>query len=203
MIFEGVLEAVRAVFAELKPGCDWAAMHRLSWRVVIEHLVAAGILIGSVDAMLEAGIGPVFLPCGLGHFIGCDTHDVGGYNEGYRPPRIQERGIDKLRTATILEPGMVLTVEPGIYFIDNSLDAALADVTQAPFFNRERLEQFRGFGGVRLEDVVVITEDGFDNYTLCPRTCDEIEAVMAGGEWPPATDAAPWLRRKWGDRSEL
>merc|ERR1712176_1409115 len=126
LIFEGVLSAQKAVYKELKPGCDWAAMHRLTWRVLMEHLVKAGILVGGVDELIDAGLGPVFFPCGLGHFIGCDTHDVGGYLPGC-PPRIQERGINKLRTARILEEGMVLTVEPDIYFIDVLIEPALAD----------------------------------------------------------------------------
>lgn len=195
-IFEGVLAAQRAVFEQLRPGTSWPDMHRLSWRVVLEHLVRAGILRGDVDELFAVGLGPVFLPCGLGHFIGCDTHDVGGYLP-HCPPRVQERGIDKLRTARVLEEGMVLTVEPGIYFVDAQLDRALADPVQSKFIVPERLDQFRGSGGVRLEDVVVITAGGFENWTLCPQTPQEIESVMAGGSWPPETDEAPWRRRMW------
>ena len=92
---------------------------------------------------------------------------------------------------------MVLTVEPGLYFIDHTLDAALADERQAKFFNRERLTQLRAFGGVRLEDVVAVTATGIANYTLTPRTIEEVESVMAGGAWPPAKDDAKWLQRQW------
>ena len=92
---------------------------------------------------------------------------------------------------------MVLTVEPGCYFIDALLDAALADPDQSKFIVPEALARFRGFGGVRLEDVVVVTASGAENLTLCPRTVAEVEAVMRNGEWPPAVDAAPWLKRKW------
>ena len=94
---------------------------------------------------------------------------------------------------------MCLTVEPGCYFIDHLLDQALANPDQAGFIVEARLADFRNFGGVRLEDVVVVTASGIDNYTLCPRTVAEIEGVMAGGAWPPAAgeDSAPELFRRW------
>jgi Xaa-Pro dipeptidase len=75
---------------------------------------------------------------------------------------------------------MCITVEPGIYFNDFSLDKALANPEQAKFINADALKRFRGFGGVRLEDDVIITHDGIDNLTHCPRTVADVEAVMAG-----------------------
>jgi Xaa-Pro dipeptidase len=91
---------------------------------------------------------------------------------------------------------MTLTVEPGCYFIDHLLDQAMQDDSPLkPYLCKTRVDEFRGFGGVRLEDVVVVTDDGIINYTLCPRTIDEVEAVMAGGKWPPIKDKAPELRR--------
>lgn len=92
---------------------------------------------------------------------------------------------------------MALTNEPGCYFIDALIDAALANPEQARFLDAAVLGRFRSFGGVRLEDVVVVTADGVDNLTTCPRTVSEIESVMAGGAWPPSSDEAPYLRRKW------
>ena len=88
---------------------------------------------------------------------------------------------------------MVLTVEPGCYFIDALLEPALADPVHARFLVPEAIARYRGFGGVRLEDVVVVTPSGAENLTLCPRTVAEVEAVMRNGEWPPAVDAAPWV----------
>jgi Xaa-Pro dipeptidase len=77
------------------------------------------------------------------------------------------------------------------------IEQALADPAKSKFIVVEVLDRFRRFGGVRLEDVVVVTESGVENFTLCPRTVEEVESVMAGGQWPPTEDAAPWLYRKW------
>ena len=85
----------------------------------------------------------------------------------------------------------MLTVEPGCYFMEPLLQPALANPATKHFFNVPVLQRFRGFGGVRLEDVVCVTDSGVVNFTLCPRTVAEVEAVMAGGPWPPARDDAP------------
>jgi Xaa-Pro dipeptidase len=96
-----------------------------------------------------------------------------------------------------LKENMVLTVEPGCYFIDHLLDGALAETSPLrPHLNPDKVQEYRGFGGVRLEDVVVVTDSGIINYTLCPRTVEEVESVMAGGKWPPVEDVAPELRRE-------
>ena len=120
---------------------------------------------------------------------------VGGYLDG-KPDRPQRPGLNKLRTARIVEEGMVLTVEPGCYFIDRLLDDALADGRRR-FLVVERVEAFRGSGGVRLEDDVFVRADGVENLSLCPRTVEEIRSVKNGGSWPPASDACPALRRAW------
>ena len=78
---------------------------------------------------------------------------------------------------------MVITVEPGIYFIDALLDEALKNPEQARFLNTEKLARFRNFGGVRIEDDVLVTATGCENMTKLPRTCEEIEAVMAQGKF--------------------
>ena len=193
--------------------------------MVLEGLRGAGILTGDVDEMHRNHVAALFMPHGLGHLMGLDVHDVGGYPEG--TARIDEPGIRKLRTTRVLEEGapcswwagphggprsppdvtlsllrtgharacahrtrarsgMVLTVEPGIYFIDALLEPALQTPAVAKYLNAERLAAFRQFGGVRLEDDVVVTATGIENMTLTPRDIADVEAVMAGAPWPIA-----------------
>lgn len=196
-VFEGVLAAQRVVLEAIRPGVSWVLCHELAEREILKALIFLGVLVGELEDIYTAGLGSIFMPHGLGHLIGCDVHDVGGYIDGVTPSRPTQPGKSKLRTARILEERMVLTNEPGCYFIPFLLEQALARTDQAVYINRDRLDHFKGFGGVRLEDMIVVTEDGVENLTQCPRTVAEIEGVMAGGDWPPTTDEAPYLKRRW------
>lgn len=140
---------------------------------MLEH----GFLKGSVKEMMENHIGPIFMPHGLGHFMGLETHDVGGYPEGTKRPT--EPGFRNLRCGRILEAGMVITVEPGLYFIKHCIETAKKNPNQAKFLNFEKIKEFEDFGGVRIEDDVIVTPNGAENMTTAPRTVEEIEAVMA------------------------
>lgn len=180
LIYNAVLDSNRAVMKAAKPGQSWADMHRLAERVLLERLKDGGLLEGSVDEMMAAHIGAVFMPHGLGHLMGLDVHDVGGYPEGVH--RIEEPGIRSLRTTRTLEERMVLTIEPGCYFINKLLDDALANPNQSKFLVKDRINAFRGFGGVRIEDDVAITATGVELLTRVPRTVEEIEALMAEGK---------------------
>jgi len=201
-IYQSVLNAQVKVIAQLKPGVSWVDMHRDAEREVLKGLISCGVLVAkgdidkTIETMIEADLGAIFMPHGLGHLIGIDTHDVGGYLDGY-PQRVMRPGVKKLRTARMMEKGMVVTVEPGCYFINRLLDGALKNEIQCGFFNEERLRDFRGFGGVRLEDDVVITANGCENLTQCPRAPQEVLDTMAGGEWPPRVDIMPELKRSW------
>jgi len=197
IIYNAVYKAQVAVYNMMRPGVSWTDCHRAAEAAILKDLVAAGIVVlssSTVADLVEKRLGAVFMPHGLGHLIGLDTHDVGGYLPGH-PERSTLPGLKSLRTARFLQANMVLTVEPGCYFIDHLLDAALADPALAPHLNADVLMTYRGFGGVRLEDVVQVTDDGVINYTLCPRTIAEVEHVLAGGHWPPRRDEAPELRR--------
>ncbi|XP_018428909.1 PREDICTED: xaa-Pro dipeptidase-like [Nanorana parkeri] len=176
-IYEAVLKASRAVMNAVKPGVSWPDMHRLADRVHLEELTKIGILRGNVDDMIKAHMGAVFMPHGLGHFLGIDVHDVGGYPEGV--DRVDLPGLRSLRTARCLQERMVLTIEPGIYFIDHVLDQALANPAQACFINNDVLRRFRGFGGVRIEDDIAVAANGMELLTCVPRTVEEVEALMA------------------------
>merc|ERR1712109_168334 len=137
VVYNAVLRANRAVLAACAPGVVWSDMHLLANRIVLEDLTAAGILQGNVDEMMAVNLaGRVFQPHGLGHFMGCDVHDVGGYLEG-NPERSTLAGLRSLRTARVLAEGQVLTIEPGCYFIDFLIDRALADPELSRFIVEE------------------------------------------------------------------
>jgi Xaa-Pro dipeptidase len=158
----------------------------LAERVIVGELLRYGILKnGSVDELLARHLGALFFPHGLGHLLGIDTHDVGGYPPG--SARIDAPGLKKLRTVRTLEAGMFITVEPGLYFNFSTLDPALKDPLVSCYLDGGLLETFRTMGGVRIESNVLVTPHGAENFTRVPRAVADVEAVMGGGEW----DAAP------------
>lgn len=191
-IYETVLAANRAVQQAMRPGVPWPEMHRLAERVIAERLRDASLLCGSLDELMAHHVPALFMPHGLGHLMGLDVHDVGGYPEGVK--RIDEPGIRHLRCGRQLEAGMVITVEPGVYFIEALLKPALADPKLSRFLVPEVLARFEDFGGVRIEDDVVVTPTGAENLTRVPRQVDEIEAVMAGAAWELQAVEAPAVR---------
>lgn len=152
-VYEAVLSAQVSILSKLKPGVSWLEMHREAEREVLKGLIKCNVLTTgdaesldtAIEEMLEADLGAIFMPHGMGHLIGIDTHDVGGYAAG-TPERSPRPGLRKIRTARLMEEGMVLTVEPGCYFIDPLLDMALSNDKQKKYFNTERLKDFRGFG---------------------------------------------------------
>merc|ERR1712100_188226 len=115
-----------------------------------------------------------------------DTHDTGGYPRGVE--RINEPGIRNLRANRTLRAGMVITVEPGCYFNRSTLAAARANPTQCALLNWEKIDQFMDFGGVRIEDDVIVTETGIENMTLIGREIEDVEKYMASH--PSAAAAA-------------
>ncbi|XP_055390531.1 xaa-Pro dipeptidase-like [Condylostylus longicornis] len=176
-IYNAVLDARNAVLKAAKEGVSWVDMHYLANKVMLGCLKDGNMLKGDVDEMIASGLNAIFQPHGLGHLIGLDVHDVGGYLNG-EPERPKEPGFNKLRFARVLKEGMYVTVEPGCYFIDYLMDKALGDPNLLKFINREVFEDFRSFGGVRIEDCVLIKKDGCENFAIVPRTVEEIEAFM-------------------------
>ncbi|KAI9094646.1 peptidase M24, structural domain-containing protein [Phlyctochytrium arcticum] len=176
--YEICLDMQKTVLAALKPEVEYEEMHRLANKVAAEGLLKAGLIKGSIDELIANHIPNIFFPHGLGHSIGLDVHDVGGYPAGV--PRIDEPGLRFLRMRRTLKEGMVITIEPGIYFVDPILDQALADPVKRAFLNVDVVERFRkSVGGVRIEDDVVITKDGIDNLTgWVPKEIADIEKVM-------------------------
>lgn len=162
-------------------------MHLLAERVLLEGLVELGLVTGSVDEMLEKRIGFLFMPHGLGHFIGLDTHDVGGYL-GHTPKRSPLPGLKNLRCGRVMEAGNIITIEPGCYFREFLLTGQTPEdfyKFDLSYVNLEKIREYmKEICGVRLEDVVLVTETGNENLSHdIPRTVDEIEACMAGKDW--------------------
>ncbi|KAL9657442.1 hypothetical protein ABK040_016711 [Willaertia magna] len=180
-IYQIVLDSQMAVLNLMKPGVLWEDCHRLAERVITEGLFKLGILQGSsVEELIQNHVGAVLFPHGIGHSMGLDVHDPPNRDGTFAT--IQEPGIRYLRTRVKLEKGMVLTVEPGIYFNRRMIDKALKDEKLSKFINREKIEEYMTVGGIRIEDDVVVTENGIENltYPYCPKTIEEIESVMAG-----------------------
>ncbi|KAI9916579.1 hypothetical protein PsorP6_018052 [Peronosclerospora sorghi] len=177
MIYEGVLKAHDAVIAAMKPSVSYVDMHLLSHRVITQHLLENGLFQnGTVDELMDHEISAYFYPHGLGHMMGLDTHDVGGIPVGYT--RSTKKILAKLRCVRNLAKNMVLTVEPGCYFIEAQIQAVLGNPMTAKFINQEMLSRFRGTGGVRIESDVIVTATGVECMSNVPRTIKEIEATM-------------------------
>eukprot|EP01126_Amoeba_proteus_P065736 TRINITY_DN93_c0_g2_i1.p1 TRINITY_DN93_c0_g2~~TRINITY_DN93_c0_g2_i1.p1 ORF type:complete len:278 (+),score=73.78 TRINITY_DN93_c0_g2_i1:790-1623(+) len=179
-IYTTVYEAQEAVMRSMRPGVSWPEMHRLADRVICENLKKFGYLNGDVDEMMKEFVGSLFMPHGLGHLLGLTTHDVGGYLDGIQ--RSTEPGLKSLRCGRTLLEGMVITVEPGVYFNRSVLEPAFSRPNQAQFMNVEKIKKMFAFGGVRIEDDVLVTATGIENLSAgVPRSIDEIEAWIAGG----------------------
>jgi Xaa-Pro dipeptidase len=177
LIYNAVLKSNRAVMKAAKPGASWVDMHLLSQRTILECLLEGGLLKGNVDDMMKVHLGAVFMPHGLGHFMGLDVHDVNGYPKGVE--RVNSPSLSNLRTARVLQHGMVITIEPGCYFNDFLIDAALKD-ERGQFMVESVINRFRGTGGVRIEDDVLITATGTENLSPVVRDIAAIEAIMSG-----------------------
>jgi Xaa-Pro dipeptidase len=152
--------------SEIVPGKDYREVHLSAHRVLGDVLYEAGIIRVSGEAALERGITSVFFPHGIGHLLGLQVHDVGGVQgslsgaERERPP-----GHPYLRLTRMLEPGVVVTVEPGLYFIGSLLDAAKADAAKAEVIDWDLVTELKPYGGIRIEDNVVTTASTPENMT--------------------------------------
>ncbi len=176
-IYQAVLDAQKAVIEEIKPGVKMEDLHMMASKIMMEGLIKLDVIRGSIEEIMEHNIFALFFPHGLGHFLGLDTHDVGGYPKGV--DRIDRPGIKFLRARRELQAGMVVTIEPGIYFVPAVLEPAMEDPEKAKYLNLEKVKSLLNFGGIRIEDDIVVTEDGFENLTSVPKEIDEVEALMA------------------------
>ena len=184
-IYEIVLKAEVDVIQALKPGIRFLDMHKMAARIISNGLKDLGIMKGNPDEAVEAGAHALFFPHGLGHMIGLDVHDMEDLGEDYvgyadeltRDPRF---GYKSLRLARTLEPGYVLTVEPGIYFIPELIQAWRGEGKFKDFINYEALDNYMDFSGIRIEDNILITETGHRILgDPIPKTVAEVEALRS------------------------
>ncbi|HEV2355053.1 MAG TPA: Xaa-Pro aminopeptidase [Puia sp.] len=164
-MYDIVLAAQEAAIAALKPGVFFRDVHTLAAEKLVEGLIAAGVMKGDPKAAVEAGAHTMFFQCGLGHMMGLDVHDMEdlgeeyvGYTDEIRKSR--EFGWKSLRLARMLETGFVVTIEPGLYFIPELMDRWAAEKKYAEFIHYGRFASLRNFGGIRIEDDLLITADG-------------------------------------------
>lgn len=164
-IYSLVLKAEEEAIASLRPGLSYREVHLQSALTIAEGLTAMGLMKGNPHEAVAAGAHALFFPHGLGHMIGLDVHDMEdlgenyvGYNDDFQ--RSTQFGLRSLRLARPLEVGFTLTVEPGIYFIPILIDRWQADGLHTDFINYDELQHWRSFGGIRIEDNVLITESG-------------------------------------------
>lgn len=184
-IYSLVLKANREVMATAKPGSNWLDMHKLAERIILTGLKELGLISGDIDDLCEKRVGFLFMPHGLGHFYGLDTHDVGGYL-AHTPERSTLPGLKNVRTARTLEKDQCVTIEPGCYFRDFLLEEDLPGITiDRSCLNIEKIKEYqKEIAGVRIEDCCVVREDHLENLSsMLPRTCEEIEACMRGEDW--------------------
>ncbi len=155
----------QALCAGLKAGVDWRHVQLRAHELTGELLREADITRCSAEEAVATGTTSVFLPHGIGHLLGLEVHDAGGLMgspDGGDIPRPD--GHPYLRLTRELQAGFVVTMEPGIYFIDSLLEAARAD-SRASRINWSRVQALKPFGGIRVEDDVVITANGCENLT--------------------------------------
>ena len=170
-----------------KPGVKYMDVHFAVCRLMTERLKELGLMKGDTDAAVAAGAHAMFLPHGLGHMMGMDVHDMEGLGQIYvgfdedTRPNLEQFGTNCLRMGRKLEEGFVLTDEPGIYFIPALIDDWKASGHCKEFINFDKLETYKDFGGIRIEDDILITKDGcrFLGTKRIPYHPQELEAFMA------------------------
>lgn len=174
------------VISKAKPGVKWLDMHLDVCRLMTDMLKDLGLMKGNTEDAVQAGAHAMFLQHGLGHMMGMDVHDMEGLGQVYvgfddevRPST--QFGTDCLRCGRRIQPGWVLTDEPGIYFIPALIDKWKAERMHTEFINYDLLETYRDFGGIRLEDDLLITPEGCRvlGEKVIPYHIDEVEAFIA------------------------
>ncbi|MDD3811827.1 MAG: M24 family metallopeptidase, partial [Bacteroidales bacterium] len=186
-VYEAVLAANMKAIEAIRPGVTYREVHLLSARVLASALKEIGLMKGDIDAAVEAGAHALFFPHGLGHMMGLDVHDMEnlgqiyvGYDEETRPSK--QFGLASLRMGRRLEPGFVITVEPGCYFIPALIDQWKAEGLHRDFINYDEVVKYKDFGGIRIEDDVLVTDTGYRVLGRpVPKTVKDVEEMVRKG----------------------
>ncbi|MDD4673200.1 MAG: aminopeptidase P family protein [Bacteroidales bacterium] len=187
-IYTIVLNALNRGIELCKPGVTYQSIHLEAAKVIAQGLTDIGIMKGNVDDAVANGAHAMFFPHGLGHMMGLDVHDMEDLGEDYvgyddEISRIDQFGTASLRLGRRLQKGFVLTVEPGIYFVPALIQKWEDEKINSSFINFDKAAELIGFGGIRLEDDVLVTEKG--NRLLgskrIPVTIEEVEKIVGKG----------------------
>ena len=182
-IYNVVLDSQLAAINMMKPGILYRDVHLHVAKVIAEGLKDLGFMKGGIDEAVAAGAHAMFFPHGLGHQMGLDVHDMEGLGENYvgyddDVKRSDQFGLAYLRYAKKMVPGLVLTVEPGIYFMPELIALWKSEHKFTDFINYEKAEKTVGLGGIRIEDDVLITDDGHRVLGKpIPKSIEEVETA--------------------------
>ena len=162
-VYTVILNAQEKVIEAVRPGVEFREIHLLACRELAYGLKDLGLMKGDIEQAVQDGAHTLFFQCGLGHMLGLDVHDMEALGEEYvgytdTIKRNPEFGFKSLRLAKALEPGFVITVEPGIYFIPELIGRWKAEQKNSQYINYGLLEEYRDFGGIRIEDDVLVTQ---------------------------------------------
>ncbi|MGE0020510.1 MAG: aminopeptidase P family protein [Draconibacterium sp.] len=183
-IYEIVLAANNTATSLVKPGVTYLSVHLEAAKVIAKGLKNLGLMKGDVDEAVKNGAHALFFPHGLGHMMGLDVHDMEdlgqihvGFDEEIQP--VKQFGTGYLRLGRKLQPGFVITNEPGIYFIPALIDKWQSEKINTDFINFEKVNEYIGFGGIRIEDDILVTETGGRILgERVPVTPEEIEKLI-------------------------
>lgn len=181
-IYEIVLTAQKNAINMIKPGVKHVDVHLTAAKIIAAGLSQIGLMKGDINAAVKNGAHALFFPHGLGHMMGLDVHDMEnlgeafvGYDETVK--RSDQFGLSYLRLAKELRPGYVFTCEPGIYFIPELIDQWKAKKKFKNFIDYDKVDEYRGFGGIRIEDDILVTQTGYKVLGRpIPKEPDDVEA---------------------------
>jgi Xaa-Pro aminopeptidase len=188
--YEAVLEAQRQAIERVRPGVRYREVHHRASIVLAQFLVDEGLVRGSAEAAVETGVHALFFPHGVGHLIGLDVHDLENFGDRAAYPsdrtRSKQFGTCYLRLDLDLEPGMAVTIEPGFYVVPNILQDRELVGRFGDQLDLERARSWEGFGGIRIEDDIAVSDAGPDLLTPgIPKTVDEVEAIVGTEDLGP------------------